>query len=98
MSRYIATKSIERYTKFKEGDEIVGVPENQCVVLEKLGHARRADESRQDVFAEQRPRRGRPTNAERDARRAVETQQAVEPREPQSVGTMTTRDYPLRDE
>jgi hypothetical protein len=52
--RYIANKSFEKYGKFREGEEVSGIPDNQMLVLERLGHVRRAD-----LQAEPR-RRGRP--------------------------------------
>ena len=72
MPRCIANKSLERWAKYKEGDE-VKQSHPECVALVLLGHARWEDEPNQDVFTQQgQRRRGRPTNAEREARAAAQ--------------------------
>lgn len=81
MRKCIANENTARLTKYKVGEE---VKESYavCHVLVSLGNAVWEDEPKQDAIAEPvKPRRGRPTNAEREARRAAE------------VGAVTTDDF-----
>jgi len=94
--KYIANKSIERFTKFKEGDEVVGIAYEQLNVLELLGHARKVEdepaqasvprvevkpESSQDV-TKQKPESG--------AQRRVGRPPNAE-REPRAIGAAMTK-------